>query len=85
MAQKQTILCAQCADIHALHNALEPLESITSSQFMAIKNGAAPYLPALVTIYQRSHKGTLSVQVNALTFGVTHRGKLGNKLIKLDT
>jgi hypothetical protein len=76
MAQKQTILTIQCANIHALHNALEPLDSITSSQLISIKVGASVYLPALVTISQRSHKSTLYITANNVSFNVTPRGKL---------
>ena len=76
MAQKQTILSIQCANIHALHNALEPLDSITGSQLIAIKVGASVYLPALVTISQRSPKSTVYVTANNVNFNVTQRGKL---------
>ena len=84
MSQKQTIFSGHCINPLALHHALEPLTSLTGSQLIAIKTGASPYLPALVSIAQRTHKGTLSVSVGDIAFTVSQRGKL-IKVIKLLT
>lgn len=84
MSQKQTIFSGQCINPLALHQALEPLTSLTGSQLIAIKVGASIYLPALVSISQRTHKGTLSVRVGDIAFTVSQRGKL-IKVIKLLT
>jgi len=84
MSQKQVIFSGHCNNPLALHQALEPLDSITGSQLIAIKTGAAVYLPALVSISQRTHKGTLSITVDDIAFTVTQRGKV-TKVIKLLT
>lgn len=82
MSQKQVIFSGHCNSPLALHQALEPLASLTGSQLIAIKTGAAPYLPAGVAVFQRTHKGTLSVVVNDISFSVSQRGKI-TKVIKL--
>lgn len=84
MSQKQSIFSGHCINPLALHQALESLTSITGSQLIAIKTGASLYLPALVSIAQRTNKGTLSVTVDDIAFTVSQRGKI-NKVIKLLT
>ena len=76
MAQKKTILCERFDTVQALHFTLESVDSISGSQLIAIKENAAPYLPALITIYQRSHKGALTATLGDVVIEITHRGKV---------
>ena len=76
MAQKKTILCERFDTVQALHFTLELVDSISGSQLIAIKENAAPYLPALITISQRSHKGALTATLGDVVIEITHRGKV---------
>ena len=76
MAQKKTILCERFDTVQALHFTLESIESIAGSQLIAIRENAAPYLPALITIYQRTPKGALTVNLADVVIEITHRGKV---------
>lgn len=76
MAQKQTILSERFDTVQALHFTLESLESISNSQFFAIRENLAPHLPGIVRIYQRSHKGALTATLGDVVIEITHRGKI---------